>query len=207
MKAIFASVLALYAATPALAETVVMTFDGVAGDYTAFDDTLGDSTHVDVTNDTLYGFGSAGVYESHLEHWTNNYSGLTDIAFPSASGRVGQLAFGIDAGYELTFDSFDFGNYFDGSTARDASFRIYDAAWGLVWSSDVTGHTGAAVTMTPGVAITGTGYFQWGSDWNIGIDNFAYSVAEITPAVPLPAGLPLLLAGLTGFGVLRRRKS
>ncbi|MGH1459418.1 MAG: VPLPA-CTERM sorting domain-containing protein [Paracoccaceae bacterium] len=206
MKHLLICVSALAMASPALGETVIMTFDEVAGDYTDFDDTIGDSTNVDVTNDTVAGFGNTAVTVSNVDHWTNNYSELTDVAFAATNGQVGQFSFAIDAGYELTFDSFDFGNYSGGVTARDASFRIYDGAWGLVWQSDVTGHTGASVNMTPGVTLSGAAYFQWGTDWNIGIDNFTYSVAEIAPAVPLPAGLPLLLTGLVGFGALRRRK-
>lgn len=198
--------LAAFTASPALSETVIMTFDEEAGDYTAFDDTIGDSTYVDVTNATLDDFGNATVYENHLEHWTNNYSELVDIAFPSNDGYVGQLAFDVTSGYQITFDSFDFGNYSNGNSPRDATFRIYNSAYNIVWEQNILSHTGNSVNLTPGVTLTGMAYFQWGTDWNVGIDNFQYTSAleDTTPAVPLPASLPLLFAGFGGMALLRR---
>ncbi|ARE42150.1 hypothetical protein RGUI_4009 [Rhodovulum sp. P5] len=198
--------LAAMMAVPSYAETVTMTFDEVTGDYTPFDDSIGDSTYVDVTNRTRDGYANATVYEEHVEHWTTGYSELVDVAYASADGNVGELQFDVDAGYQITFDAFDFGNYRSGVTPRDASFRIYDSAWNIVWQQDIVDHTGTSVTLTPGVTLTGTAYFQWGTDWDIGIDNFVYTSEVGAPAVPLPAALPLLLAAFGGLGLVARQR-
>jgi len=45
-----------------------------------------------------------------------------------------------------------------------------------------------------------------GNSDNVGIDNITFSQIAVAP-VPLPAALPLLLAGLGGLAIARRRKA
>lgn len=201
--------LALIAAPALATTTVVMTFDEVTGDYTPFPDTIGDGANFDVSNRTRDDFGDASVFEEHIEHWGLNYSELVDVAFPSRSGGVGELQFDVDPGYQITIDSFRFGNYFDGRTPRNATFRIYDSGWSELWEFLVTGHTGDSVLVEPGITGTGTLYFQFGTDWNVGIDDVTYTsslAAPTTPAIPLPAGLPLAAGALGMLALLRRRR-
>ena len=185
------------------AEAAVMTFDDVTGDYTPFTQSLGDIAGLDVSNVTRETFGNAAG-QSPILHWTNNYSGLVDVAFAATNGQVGELGFTPDSGLAVTLTSFDFGNYSNGVSPRNAIFRVYDADWNQLWEYVVTGHTGAAVTVNIGLTLNGPAHFQWGTDWDIGVDNFTYSVAPA--AVPVPASLPLLGAGIAGFAALRRRK-
>lgn len=204
------------AAAPALATTtVVMQFDEVSGNRTAFPDTIGDSAHVDVTNRTRAGFGAAAESFDALLYWANNYSELVDVAYPASNGRVGELQFDVAAGYEIVFDSFRYGNYFNGGTPRDSIFRIYDGAWNTIFEETVTGHTGNSVEVQPGVSggmvgAPSTYYFQWGTDWNIGIDDFTYTSQSVTgapdAAVPLPAGLPLLAGALAAIAMAQRAR-
>jgi hypothetical protein len=202
-----AAVLPLLAgASTAAATTVVMQFDEVTGNYTPFDDTIGDSADADVSNRTRLGFGNATVFEEHVEHWNTDYSELVDVAFASTNGGVGELQFDVTPGQEIVFDSFRFGNYANGSSPRDVTFRIYDGGWGQVWQQQVTGHTGNSVLVSPNVTLTGTSYFQWGTDWNVGIDDFTYTTQAEGTVIPLPAGLPLLLAGLGAMALIGRRR-
>ena len=73
------------------------------------------------------------------------------------------------------------------------------------------GGTGINVqTLSPAITSAGTIYLQWGTDWDIGIDNITYSVALDTPDVapiPLPATAFLLVGALGGLGLMRRRKA
>ena len=75
----------------------------------------------------------------------------------------------------------------------------------------------AGVTLVPAIAGIGeVRFFGFVSDTAFstitfrGVDNEGYGMDEVVyggsaPAIPLPAGLPLLLTGLLGFGILRRR--
>ncbi len=200
---ITAAILAIAGASAAPA--AVMRFDDIWANFGAFDDTLGDIANLDVSNRTRNGFGNASVYEEHIEHWRTGFSDLVDVAYPSAPGKVGELAFAPDAGYSVTIESFDIGTWFNGAPAI-GSFFIYDSSWNVLWSLENTLFFGNAVTVFPNV--TGAAYFQWGTDWDIGIDNFTYSVApaDNLAAVPLPASLPLLAFGLFGLVALGRRR-
>jgi len=173
---ITATILAIAGATAAPA--AVMRFDDVWANFGAFDDTLGDIPNLDVI----------------------------DVAYPSAPGKVGELAFAPDAGYTVTIESFDIGTWFNGAPAI-GDFFIYDSSWNVLWSLENTLFFGNAITVFPNV--TGAAYFQWGTDWDIGIDNFKYSVApaDNLSAVPLPASLPLLAFGLFGLVALGRRRN
>ncbi len=196
-----ATILAIAASA---APAAVMRFDDVTADYAAFDQTLGDIANLDVSNRTRNGFGNASIYENHIEHWTSNFSDLTDVAYPSAPGKVGELAFAPDAGYSVTIESFDVGTWYNGSFAI-GSFYIYDASWNVLWSLENTLLFGNSITISPN--ITGAAYFQWGTDWDIGIDNFTYFVEQDPPAVvPLPAGMPLLGLALGALLLVGRRK-
>ncbi len=190
----------------AAAPAAVMRFDDVTANYAAFDSTLGDIAHLDVSNRTRNGFGNAAVYEEHIEHWSTNFSNLTHVAYPSAPGKVGELQFTPDAGYSVTIESFDIGTWYNGAPTT-GSFYIYDSSWNVLWSLENFHLSGNAITVFPNV--TGAAYFQWGTDWDIGIDNFTYSVVQDNSptAVPLPAAMPLLAIGLLGLMALGRRRN
>lgn len=199
---------AMLLASTCIATAETMTFDDVSGNYTDFDQTLGDITDLDVSNRTRTGFGNSTIYSENLDHWEDNYSELVDVAFPTYNGGVGELEFAPAAGSEVLISSFDFGNYFNGSTARDAVFRIYDDAWNLVWELLIDNHTGNSVNVMPDIILANGGYFQWGIDWNVGIDNFTYSVRpdSVASPVPLPAAGWLMLAGLGALVAGRRSR-
>ncbi|NBZ89661.1 hypothetical protein [Stagnihabitans tardus] len=191
-------------------QAATLTFDDPAApnNYDPFPQTMGDILGLDVGSTSREGFGNAALATSGgaLLHWNDNYSELSDIGFASGNGRVAELSFTPASGMQVTLTSFAFGNYFNGGTARDAEFRLYDAGWNLVWSQIVTGHTGNSVTVAINKTLTGGAYFQWGTDWDIGVDNLVYDVSPIVGAVPLPPGLPLLAGALLGLGLMRRRR-
>ncbi len=202
LRTLLGSVLFMAAASGASA--AVMTFDDIWANYGAFDSSLGDIAHLDVSNRTRNGFGNSSVYEQHIEHWRRGYSELRDVAYASRDGRIGELQFVPDSAYEVTIESFDVGTWWNGRR-RMASFYIFDSDWNQIWSLEDAVFSGHSTTVSANV--TGAAYFQWGSDWNVGIDNLNYSVDSNLTAVPLPASLPLLGLGLLGLGLAGRRRS
>lgn len=194
----------------AAAGAAVMTFDGLGlNNADPIPAGYGGIANMGVSGQVRTGFGNAGAADdSHLAYWDNDYSDLVDVVYVSSSlPYVGEFSFATADGYTGTISSFDVGSYGRGDHSG-ASFAIYDSGWNLLWSHDAVPVPGAGMTLTPGVSFTGIAYLQWGTDWNIGLDNIAYSVAEtsVTPApVPLPAGLPLLGAGVLALGGLRLR--
>lgn len=138
-----------------------------------------------------------------------------NVAFASAQGFVAQIAFAAAEGYEVTLKSFDVGSYFGGKPRR-STFSIFDDIWNVLWTTGETTVGGNFNSFTPDVTTTGTLYLQWGTDWNVGLDNIVYSVAQtdiVDPppppnpsAVPLPAAGWMMLGGLAGIAALRRRR-
>lgn len=206
------SAAALLLASHQVANAAVMTFDDVTGDFAHFTQSLGDIAGLDVSNTNREDFGNTAS-SGELIHWTENYLGLVDVAIPWANGLVGELGFTPDIGLSVTIASFWYGNYYGGTTPRNATFNIYDADWNKIWSQAVTNFTGTAQLVDVNVTIAGPAYFQFGTDWDIGIDNFTYSVQSTTTepptpsTVPLPASLPLLASALGLAVFLRRRRA
>lgn len=146
--------------------------------------------------------------------WTTGYSDLTNVLYVEPDGTVGfGFTLTADAGYNVTLDSFVIGNYgaavvlpFISYTADGVEVdREEDVA---IASSadpsrlfDLSPITGAVVSVY--FNLVGLG----GNSDNVGVDNitFSQSIASTPSPVPLPAGLPLLLAGLGIFGLIRRK--
>jgi hypothetical protein len=167
---------------------------------------------VAIDNRTREGFGNSSVRNEHVLFWTTGYGsapGLVNNVYASFNGGVGEFAFTPAAGKEVTFESFRAASYFNGPT-RTATFRIYDAAWSVVWALENETVSSAPQGFTPGVTLAGPLYFQWGTDWNVGVDDIAFSVADIgstTTPIPVPAALPLLATALAGLGFVARRRA
>lgn len=85
--------------------------------------------------------------------------------------------------------------------AGSASIRRFDLATGDLLDSFTLDLDG----LTAGLTFANDKLYYY--DWENGNSTLsAYSIGGVSP-VPLPAGLPLLLAGLGGLALLRRRKA
>jgi len=145
---------------------------------------------------------------NYLEFWNSDYGDLSKIAFPSSNGGVGEITLVPAAGYGVRLLSFDMAGW--PSADRSSSImRILDGGGAVVFDyaangpvtiqGDVNGLRHS--TFTPNLFLPGSVTFQWGVDWDIGLDNFRFEVA----AIPEPSTW-LLLAGGAGVVLWRARR-
>jgi hypothetical protein len=173
---------------------------GGAGDNVAFHYGSGGgaTSHIGIdywTNDT-----SDNPYDHELKWWNTGYGDLTNVAYMSVTGGYGQIEFIPDAGYGVTINSFDFGDWL---TDETGTLQIVDANRNVLWfySPFTAPHSGHA-SFTPNITSEGPISIEWSNSWNMGIDNVSFSES----AAPEPLSI-----GALGFGSLlllrlRRRK-
>lgn len=154
--------------------------------------------------------------------YSYSFDGSTDLGYNiSAPGTVYSGATGSELAY-MYYNSLGNLGYYD--TAGSGP----QAGWSSTPNASFTdGETGATVSfqnLESSVYWSGTEYgpnptFAWGFSTGGGFQdgvgkvfsNYAWAVrpgdvADDRPVVPLPLGLPLLLAGLAGYGFLGRRR-
>ena len=180
----------------------------------------GDEPGVDVVYDS--DLDLAGNQE--LAWWDLEYSNLQGVAYnPSGSGREATISFLASPGYEVGLTSLSLGAW--RNQDRSLGFTIMDLA-------NISGPISEPIQVVSGTvasvfnfnikSMTGLKITFSGEFFNGGVDNIVYSstfvqtdpvdpVDPVDPTdpsvVPLPASALLLLAGLGGLGVLRRRTS
>lgn len=139
-----------------------------------------------------------------LRLWNGEYSGRDAAYCQSGTGCALDLT--VASGFEITLDSFFLGGW--PNIDRPITWSVID----LATNSSVAGVIGAAVSGATGlvnvIGLTSDVGFRivFGPDgFNGGINDITYTSAPIS-AVPLPAAGLLMMAGLGGLVVLRRRQ-
>lgn len=159
----------------------------------------------------------AGVYTSYstggVTFSHGGYSLYLDSSYAGNYNVTGQSIHNVYDGSADVF-RFDFATAVDGFAfnwgASDVSWTLaaFDAGGTLLGSAAFSPTTGSNAGEYIGLAYDDIAYATLlggqGNDY-IFIDNFT-TVGDIVAPVPLPATLPLLLAGLAGIAALRRRK-
>ena len=140
--------------------------------------------------------------------WNTGYGDLNNIAFASQNGLGAEITLTPDPGYAVTLGSFDLAGYFQSNLT--ASFiRVVDATNTPVWSSGsstVLGIGPSHSSYSPGITSTGPLKIQFGTNWDIGIDNVRFS--QSSSSVPEPGTLALgLLPGAFVFLRFRKRRA
>ncbi len=219
------ALLSLFALAACASQATVLTFSGLHSDggfplpnYGIINDAYGDNvtTTNDGIGDYLMGTGwtpnvttsYATVQADHtpvsnaLLHWDIGYGDLVDVAFMTTTGHYGRLILTADAGFTVTLDSFDVAGYAYADLPMDA-LRVLDGSNNILWDSNATVAHGAGPThdsYSPNV--TGqTLVLEYGTNWNIGLDNVSFHQGD---AVPEPATLTIL--GLGALALKRRRR-
>lgn len=176
--------------------------------------TFGDTPEVDVTYATLDGGNnwgqSATVFADNVRYWSEAYSG-DQAAFADQDNKKVQIKLEAAPGYKITNLIFDFGAYYN--LDRTVDYKAFDGLWNQIGGADsffLTGAIGGG-GIVPFVQDLTTVIFQFGDDWNVGLNGFSFdAVSTQNPdPIPIPAGIILAgtaLLGLAGTGRLKSRK-
>lgn len=192
---------------------VVLNFDDlILADYSDIPGTYGDNLDPNVP-DIQYRTLRAtdfSVLTGNLDLWNNDYGDLTRVAFPTSNGNVGEITFVPASGYGVRLVSFEMAGW----SHRDRSnsiMRLLDgsgnvlldfaAAGPVAIQGDTTGPQHS--TFTPNLTHFGTLRLQWGTDWDIGIDNIRFEAV----AIPEPSVVVFLGLGAGCLWLLQMRRA
>ena len=139
--------------------------------------------------------------------WGGGYGDLENVAYSASNGSHAEISLIADAGYSVSLVSFDLAGW-PYADYENQTVRILDGN-GVVLKDysplfvDGTQPAPAHTTLTPD--LTGSVLrIQFGSNYNVGIDNIRFT--QVALGVPEPASLALLGAGLLGVAVRGRRR-
>lgn len=197
------AVLGLGLAGPGQAASFLLDFTGSGG----VPDTYGDNAWADLSYRSI-AFGTVGNQPTQggTSFWSGGYGDLDGAIWGNGNPSVGEIRIqALNPGETVTIDSFDMGGW---AADESASWYIFDLSWSLLTSgSGIAPNTGGRLSVAPGTSAVGGLIFQWGDDaWDVGVENFAYSVSGDAAVVPLPAGGALLLAALGALALRTRRR-
>lgn len=141
--------------------------------------------------------------DNHLDYWSTNYGDLVDVAFSPVSGNFAQITLIPDSGFYVNLISFDLAGY-PQTNLQAERIRILDANGGVLWSAASLVVAGTGPTHSsymPNIVSNGPITIEWGTNWNIGIDNVSFTQR----AVPEPTSMAALGLGLAVMARRRRR--
>jgi len=206
-----------------MASATTLTFDltGGTSNNAVMDQNYGDrvtSATTDATGAGTYGVGAEGATPNVLveylaqdaRQWTTGYAGLSNVYYsePDNADFLG-IRFTADAGFLVNLLSFDIGNFQDFLISMDSvsvtangTTTVLSGAFDLAFGTP----TSFAPSISGNVVELMLDFSSAGSrGHDIALDNVVFS-QSVAP-IPLPAGAPLLLAGLGAFAWAKRRKS
>lgn len=149
-------------------------------------------------------YSGSGGGTDYLDFWNNDYGNLSKVAFTPANSTVARIDLTADPGFMITRLSFDLGGY----NKTDLGARVLRYGIG----ADTVNKDGELIKGAgpshSSFQVTAKGsreaFIEWGTNWNIGIDNISFDVARVQQ-VPEPASVTLLL-GAAGLAAIRRRR-
>lgn len=168
-------------------------------------DTYGDNGQADISYRAIdaANYGNVGTTGT-LSFWFSGYGDLDGALWGNPDPSHAEIRIEAKSALEtVTLDSFDMGGW---AQDEDAEWFLYDLSWNEIGSGNgIAPNTGAHLSFAPNISAVGGIIFQWGADaWDVGVENFSYSVSGVAP-VPLPASVVLLVAGLGALARLRKR--
>jgi len=143
---------------------------------------------------------------NRLGFWTTGYGNLLNVAFTPSQDTTARINFSADPGWLINSIAFDLAGY----PGEDLPANVLIGLGGTEQKNDGTLILGATDPFRSHFTLSGAGassaFIQWGTDWNVGIDNIVFNVTS-DKSVPEPGTLALLGLGLAGLGLTRRRKA
>lgn len=185
---------------PVKAATFVLDFTGSGG----VPDTYGDNGFADISYRAItHGAWGDVATTGGLSFWTTGYGDLDGAIWGNPDPSHAEIRIqALDPLALVTLNSFDMGGWIADEAAE---WRLFDLAWNPLGTGTGIAPDTMRLSFAPGLSAAGGLIFQWGLDaWDVGVENFSYSVSSA--AVPLPPAGALLLGGL-GLFAIRRRKS
>jgi hypothetical protein len=161
----------------------------------------------DSVNATSDGFGAYGQGNGFTPNVTASYAAGMQVWTGASNPELGpdinvQTFFTLAAapGFKVQLNSVDIGTFGPQST----SFDIYEGGVGgtLLTSFNVT----AASTTTHLLSLMAQDLTIVWTNWNVGIARLNFDQVAVA-ATPIPAALPLFIAGLAGLGFALWRRS
>lgn len=210
MRILFTALTGVFLASAASAATIDFTDatcsgGGACNVGTPLDQSYGDMTGVDVIYDR--DLTTSGLQD--VLYWSTGYEELDGVIYTNQNAGM-SVTLEAEAGYEVSLDSLLIAPYFNRTV--NTQIAIIDLADGTeVYNSTFMPLSVDGSTEISDAAdwTSASGYtILFGPDaFNAGIGSITYSAQQLVAAVPLPAGGALLLLGLAGLGIVRRRRT